>query len=186
MRFLSKTFYGALSALICSIGSVHAVPAAPAAASMISLPIGVIDFKACVEKSRTGKQEQTSFEEMKKKMDLSLQEKQKLLQEINAKLNDEDYTDSLSNEALAELKHKFRMMGQELAQQEEQCYQLLGQHNAQAIQKLQSLVEKAAEMVAKQEGLLMIQNREACFYYAPQLDKTDLVVSQLDKLAAAT
>lgn len=183
MRSLKQLFIlTTLSWLVAGTLLVAAPPSLPT--PLVNLPIGVVDFKECVEKSRLGKQEQVSFDELKKKMEASMQEKQKTLQEINAKLNDADYMDSLSQETEAELKHRFRVLGQELAQLEEQAYQILGQSNTRALQKLQTLVDKAAEIVAKQEGLLMIVNKEAFFYSAPQLDKTEAVVAQLDKLAA--
>lgn len=146
--------------------------------------IGYVDFKECVDKSRYGKQEQTAFDNLKKQMDGALQDKQKVLQEISAKLNDPDYMDSLTGEAEAELKHKFRMQGQELAQQEEQCYQILGQTNARAVQKIQGNVEKAAATVAQQDGLMMIANKEAFFYCAPEMNRTEQVLAELDKMAA--
>lgn len=188
-----------------------ATSAMPTAAGM-NMPIGVIDFKACVEKSRAGRQEQGNFDNLKRQVDASLQKQQQELQkkqaelekkqeellEIKAKLEDPDYMDSLPAVNAAELKHKFRKLGetlsmqaqehyaqeQELYQQKEEGYGVLTQMNAKAVQKLQEMVEKAAETIAKQEGLMVLANREAFFYYAPQLDKTDLVVALLDKQTA--
>ena len=61
--------------------------------------IAVVDFKACVEKSKLGLQEQASLESMKKQMETILQEKEKKLTELSAKFNDLDYLDSLSPDA---------------------------------------------------------------------------------------
>lgn len=197
MKSMRTFFYGTLLGLTLICGMTSGAPATANPSPLVNLPIGIVNFKLCVEKSRLGRQEQTNFDKLKHQMDNALQEsqkglieKQKVYQETKAKWDDLDYRDSLKPEAEAELKHKLRSLeqdlsgqGQELAQHEEQCYQILNQTNVKAVQKLHELLEKASEIVAKQEGLLMMVNQEAFFYYSPQLDKTDLVLAQLDKLS---
>lgn len=142
--------------------------------------IGVINFKDCVERSKLGQQEQNSFEALKKQAELKLQEKEKNLRELAAKLEDSDYLDSLTPEAEADLKHKFRFLNQELAQHQQSLYQTLSQANFKIVQKLTEAVNEAASDVAGKNKLSLVINEDACFFYDKSLDVTDMIVEVLD------
>ncbi len=144
------------------------------------LVIRIVNFKSCVEKSKLGKQEQGSFEALKKQMESVLEEKEKALKEFAGKFNDPDYLDSLSPDAEAELKHKYRMLNQELSQQQTQYYQSLNQTNLKVLQNLNDIVAKAAAQIAKQDNIDLILNEES-FYHAPYLDISDKVVAIMDE-----
>lgn len=145
------------------------------------LSIGLANFKTCVEQSKMGKQEQTTFESMKKQMESILEEKEKALNEMATKFNDPDYLDSLAPEAETELKRKFRALSQELTQQQNQYYQTLNQANYRIIQKLTDSVTKASNEVAKENKLDIILNEESCFYCVASLDISSLVVVKMDE-----
>ncbi len=142
--------------------------------------IGVVDFKAAIEKSKLGKQEQQNFENLKKQMENVLEEKEKGLNELASKLNDVDYLDSITPEAETELKRKFRSINQELSQQQSQYYQALNQANVKIIQKIQESIGSASERVGKDLGLDVILNNEGTFYFSDALNITDKVVAALD------
>lgn len=174
-----------LCTLLSSLGLFSA--SAPALAAdyggnqaLKQIKIGVVDFKGSIEKSKLGKQEQQNFENLKKQMEKVLEEKEKTLNDLAAKLNDVDYLDSLTPEAETELKRKFRNLNQELSQQQAQYYQALNQANVKIIQKIQETVEKASEKVAKDLNLDVMLNDEGTFYYADALNVTDKVVAALD------
>ena len=57
------------------------------AAKGSSLRIAVVNFKKCVEQSKQGKQEQSSFEAMKKQMESVLAEKEKSLNGFSYRLH---------------------------------------------------------------------------------------------------
>src|SRR5260221_295820 len=71
--------------------------------------IAVVNFKACIEGSKFGKKEQSRFDEMRKEMEKSLETKEKELNELAPKFKD-DYLDTLTPEAEAELKQKFKAL----------------------------------------------------------------------------
>lgn len=169
-------FAAALS--FCLFAAVNAADAQPSK----PLTIGVANFKNCVEKSKLGKREQAAFENLKKQMDAVLEKKEKEINEIAAKFNDPDYLDSLSNEAEAELKHKFRASSQELQAQQSQYYQALSQANVKIVQMITEVVEQASAQVAKQKGLTFIVNDEACYFCSPDSDVTNLIVAEMDKI----
>lgn len=143
--------------------------------------VGVVNFKVVVEKSKAGKKEQQNFEMMKKQMETVLEEKDKTLTEIANKFNDPDYLDSLSPEAEAELKHKFRTLGQELQQQQNQYYQVLNQANMKVIQTLGESIADAAKVVAKEKNLDLVLNEEMAFYHAESLNISEDVIKVMDQ-----
>lgn len=147
----------------------------------VDVKIGVINFKQAVEQSKLGKQEQASFEALKKQAEQVLQEKEKQMTAIGAKLDDPDYMDSLSPEAEAELKHKFRVLNQDLAQQQQQLYQTLSQANFKIVQKLTEAVNQAAQKLAADKKLDIIVNEDACFFFSKSLDRTADAIKILDE-----
>ncbi len=142
---------------------------------------GTVNFKLCVEESKLGKQEQASFEAMKKQMETVVEEKEKALNDLAVKLNDPDQLDLMSPEAETELKRKFRALSQEMNQIQSQFYQTLNQANIKIVQSLSENVIKAAEKVAKEMSLGIVLNDETCFYADPKLDVSKKVVVEMDK-----
>jgi outer membrane protein len=165
--------------LLCTVMFLVGASSAHAAdAKKVSM--GTVNFKTCVEQSKIGKQEQSTFEAMKKQMESILEDKEKSLNEIAAKFNDPDYLDSLAPEAETELKRKFRALSQELTQQQNQYYQTLNQANYKIILKISEVISKAAAEVAEEKKLDIIMNDEGSFYHAPDLDVSILVVAKMD------
>jgi len=176
-RFIEKsTFIACTTLAIClCFNSLQA-------AENIEQPkIAVVNFKQCVELSKLGKQEQASFEALKKQAESMLQDKEKVMTEIAAKLDDSDYLDSLSNEAEAELKHKFRNLSQEMNQDQQRLYNALSQANFKIVQKLTEEVTKASGEVAKKMGYDLVLNEESAFFFGAKLDITSEVTKLLDE-----
>ena len=153
-------------------------------AEAADLKIRVVNFKTCVEKSKLGQEEQSSFEALKKQMETMLGEKEKVLGDMADKLNDPDYLDSLSPEAETELKRKFRALSQEASNQQAQCYQTLQQANLKVLDKLADVIEEASATVAKKNGINMIVNEESAYYFDKNLDVSDQVVALMDEIYA--
>ncbi len=143
--------------------------------------IGVVNFSNCVTDSKLGKQEQSSFDSLKNQMSKLLEDTEKQLNDIAAKFNDPEYLDGLSPEAEEELKNKFRNLNEEMNRYQNQYYQVLNQANMRIIQTISSGINSAAEKVAKDKKLTVVVNKDACFYYAPTLDVTNQVVTEMDK-----
>lgn len=173
-KLLRRAFFNCTVALLlCS--------AIPSEANAESPRYGFVNFKHCVENSKVGKKEQENFESLKKQMEQVLDEKEKALNEISQKFNDADYLDSLSAEAEAELKHKFRNLNQELAQHQQQFYQMLQQANFKVMQKMNDSISTAAKTVAKNKHFDMIINEEGTFYYDPVFDVSKDVIKVMDE-----
>lgn len=176
-----RYFILSLSAAILLSSGIAIAADAPKFEQMKPLRIALVNFKTCVEKSKLGQKEQAKFEAMKKQMETILMEKEKALTEVATKFNDIDYLDSLSPEAEAELKKQYRTLNQEFNQQQNQFYQSLSQTNVAVIQKLTEAVTKASEEVAKKNQIDLVLNEDSCFYNAPALDISALVVAVLDE-----
>lgn len=144
--------------------------------------IKVVNFKSCVEKSKLGKQEQSAFDALKKQMETTLGEREKVLNEMAAKFEDPDYLDSLSPEAETEMKRKFRALNQEYTQVQNQYYQTLNQTNFRVVQKLTEAAAKATKTVAKETNLDLVLNDESCFFVSPALDISTQIVTEMDKV----
>ena len=142
---------------------------------------GIVNFGTCVSDSKLGKQEQASFESLKKQMSSLLEDTEKQINELAAKFNDPEYLDGLSPEAEEELKNKFRTLNEELGRYQNQYYQVMNQANMRIVQTLGASINTAAEKVAKDKKLNMVVNKDACFYYTPDRDVTTSVIAEMDK-----
>jgi len=161
--------------IVFAIFSMASISAADA-----PMKIGIVKFKSVVEKSKAGKQEQETFDAMKKQMESVLSEKEKKLGQIAEKLNDEDYLDTIAPEKEREIKNEFRTLSQEFGQVQNQYFQSLQQANMKILQKISELITKASSKIAEKQKYDMIVNEETSFYAAPKLDVSDLVIKEMD------
>jgi outer membrane protein len=186
MRKLSRSLLLLGIALFCT--QAHAQQqtyAAPNAAQ--SFRVGIVNTKKCLEKSKLGQQEQVSFEKMKKQMETILHDKERALEDVESKLNDDDYMDSISDEAAAELKRKRKTIRQEGYQLQNQYMQTLQQANLKIVQKITESISKASEQVAKESAfssqpLDAIFSDEASTYYNPQLDVSEKIIAKMNAM----
>ena len=142
---------------------------------------GIVNFTTCITDSKMGKDEQASFDNLKNQMSSHLEETEKQLNELAAKFNDADYMDGLSPEAEDELKNKIRNLNEELMRTQNQYYQVLNQANMKIMQVIGATINTASEKVAKDKKINMIVNKDACFFYNPSMDITNLVIAEMDK-----
>jgi outer membrane protein len=154
-----------------------------------STRFGIVNTKRCLEESKLGKQEQANFEKMKKQMESVLQEKEVILEEVENKLNDDDYMDSISDEAAAELRNKRRSIRNEGTQLQNQYLHTLQQANGKIIQRLNEAISKASAAVAKESSTIndersfdAILTDEACTYFSPELDVSDQVIAKMNQI----
>lgn len=195
MNFLSFRSLS-LMAFIASTVSIagHAQP--QAASTAPSAPqnnganqpvrIGIVNTKKCLEQSKIGKQEQASFEKMKAQMQSVLQEKERALEEVESKLNDDDYMDSVSEETANELNRQKRTIRNEGMQLQNQYMQSLQQANMMVIQKLTEIIGKASALVAQDttsgQQVDLIFTDEACTYFVPRFDISDRIIAKMDAI----
>lgn len=148
---------------------------------LVAADYGIVNFNTCVSDSKKGKQEQNAFEELKKQFSSIMEEKEKQFNEITQKLNDQEYMDGLSPDAEAELKNQYSTVAEEMNRYQNQYYQLMQQTNMRVMQQVNQEASQAAEKVAKDKKLLMVINKDACFYYNADFDITSAVIAEMDK-----
>lgn len=145
------------------------------------LRIGFANFKTCAESSKVGQREQERFESLKKDLEKKLEEKEKAIAAMAEKFNDE-YLDSISPEAEADLRQQFRSMTQEMQQMNQQYYQTLQQANYKMMSEISEMVAEASSRIARKKGLDAVINDEACFFFGIHLDITRSVVQMMDEV----
>lgn len=166
---MKKIVFGALFALSLSLATM-----AEAA------NYGFVNFKEVIEKSKLGKQEQGTFDSLKEQMEKVLEEKDKELNEIASKFNDPDYIDTLSPEAENDLKHKFRLLSQDMSEKQNQFYQALQNAQMKVMAKLAESVGKASEVVMAAKSLDAIFNQDATFSLKDSQNVSTEVIKQMD------
>jgi len=142
---------------------------------------GVVNFASCISDSKYGKQEQESFENLRKQMSSLIEDTEKQLQDLAQKLNNGEYLDGLSPEAEKELQEKYGALQEELGRYQGQFYQVMNQANMRLIQTMSQHINTASEKVAKTKKLNMIVNKDAVFFYESKLDITPNIIAQMDK-----
>jgi len=157
-----------LFTLVCLLGTTLS----RTASAQEQKSLGVINFATCISESKLGKQEQASFESMKQQITKSLEDLEKQITEISAKLNDREYLDSLSPQAEEEMKTKFRTLNDDLAR---------NQANLRILQLINTQIIASAENIAKEKKLSLVMNKEALFFYAPTMDITNDVIVEMDR-----
>jgi len=142
--------------------------------------VAVVNFTKCITDSKPGKHEQENLEYMRKQMASMMEESEKELKNISEKFSDADYMDSLSPKAEEELKIKYQTLSEELGRYQQQYYQVSNQASYQLMQKMNSIISKASEKIAKRKNLAYVVNKEACFYFTPDLEITNQVIEEMD------
>lgn len=186
LRFWMISFGILVACVMCGSAFAQQPQQQPAQAAGQSIRIGIVNTKKCLDESKLGKQEQANFEKMKNQMESVLLEKEKMLEEIEHKLNDDDYMDSISDDAASELKRKKRNLKNEGMQLQNQYMQNLQQANIKIVQKLTEVIGKASAQVAQDtssgQPLDVIFTDEACTYYGPALDVSERVIAKMNSI----
>lgn len=168
MNFRKMFLY---SAVLCGL-------AIPLSAADVS---SVVNFSTCITNSKYGKKEQENFENLRKQLSALIDDTEKELKDISAKFEDSEYLDSLSPKAEEELKARFQTLNEDLSRYQGQFYQVMQQANMQLIHKMSSQIARASEKVAKDKKIDYVINKEACFYFRPDLELTQQVIAEMDK-----
>lgn len=150
----------------------------------------VLNTRRCLEESKMSKQERTALEKMKNQMESVLKDKEKAIHGIENKLRDEDYMDSISDEAERELRHKKKILIEEGVELNRQFSENLEMTNMKIMQTIIEAINKASkevvqDMANRNQIVDLILTSEACTYFNPTLDITDLVIAKMDAIFEA-
>jgi outer membrane protein len=143
--------------------------------------VGIVNMENVFMETKLGKQEQASFETMRKQFASLLEDTEKQLRDLNDQLSDKDTLDGLSPESEAEMKNKFAQLSEEMNRYQQQYYQFMQQGQHKIMQAVFGGITQASEKLAAAKGYTMILNKQACFYSAPTLDVTTDMIKEMDK-----
>lgn len=143
--------------------------------------VGIVNMENVFMETKLGKQEQASFETMRKQFASLLEDTEKQLRDLNDQLSDKDTLDGLSPESEAEMKSKFAQLSEEMNRYQQQYYQFMQQGQHKIMQAVFGGITQASEKLAAAKGYTMILNKQACFYSAPTLDVTTDMIKEMDK-----
>lgn len=145
--------------------------------------IGVVNINACVTDSRQGVNIRQTIELINQKAAETLQEIDKQIQDIDTKLSDEHFRDSLTAQAVEQMRQNHEKLLQDREIKSNEFRQQMTQTQMSVLQELVSQVSAASETVVKRKGLSIALSGEAITYYDPSLDITKEVVEELNKTA---
>lgn len=140
----------------------------------------VVNFKDCIEQSLYGQQEQNTFESARKQMVENYEKKEAEFKEMGAKLNNAEYLDGLSNEAVEELNNNYRAKNQEIIQYRSQLYDTMNQMNMLFLQKMKDAITLASGTVANKKGYSIILPEDSCFFCSPDINATSEVIEEMN------
>lgn len=143
---------------------------------LLSLDIGFVNVRECIEKSFLGKREKENLEKLKKQFSDKITQIEKELDALAKKLQDEDYLESLSESAVNELKNNFEQLNQEYNAYHSQYYQVINQANYQLVQNILEEIKEASNEIRKELKLDVILNDEAIFSIDPKSNVTEKVI----------
>ena len=168
------------SQILCITAALFAVHTSGAAISK-GASFGIVDFATCIADSKYGKKEQESFDSLRNQIQSMLEDAEKQLSEVSAKLQDQDYLDGLSPEGEKELQARYQALNEELVRYQNQYYQVLNQANMRLMQTMAGFITQASQEVGKEMKIPLVVTKEAAFYYDPNFDMTALVVEKMNK-----
>ncbi|HEX4839530.1 MAG TPA: OmpH family outer membrane protein [Rhabdochlamydiaceae bacterium] len=143
--------------------------------------VGIVNMENVFMETKLSKQEQASFETMRKQFATLLEDTDKQIGDLNEKLSDKDTLDGLSPEAIEEMQNKIAMLREEMGRYQQQYYQFMQQGQNKIMQSVFGGITQASEKIAAAKGYTMILNKQACFYSAPTLDVTADMIKEMDK-----
>lgn len=158
------------------------VISALAATTLTCSDFGVINVRRCFEQSKEGIAAREMFDNLNKEMTESLTKLDNEIKELSEKLNDEDYREGLTDEALSEEEKKFETLLQERDGKHSQFAQQLNQTNMLLGESILDRITRSSQNIAKKRQLKMVLQQESVLYFEDGLDITDEVLKEVDAL----
>lgn len=177
MKKLHQSILGLAVFIACAMSTPLFAQATPSR-------IGVLNTRKCLEESKASKQERVNLDKMKTQMESVLKDKEKAIQGIQSKLQDEDYMDSISEDAERELKHKRKVLMEEGMELNKQFVETLENANMKIVASLVEQITKISKEIAQDpaQPLDLILTNEACTYFNDKMDITSKVLAKLDSI----
>lgn len=141
---------------------------------------GIVNFQACVSEAKIAQEKQKELEGLEKQFRVRIDEIQKRCKEIDEKLGNEAYIDSISAEAEENLKKERQAEVQKLMSAQNEFQQIMQQQQMAFQQSFVLSLGDAAKQVAKERGHSYVISKDACLFYDDNLDMTKDVVAKVN------
>ena len=165
--------------MMTTLGALSLLAAPLSAKTTASTP-RFADFRRCFMESDLGKREQERLQDMQQQMEKSIQDLSAQIKEVQEKLANEDTLDSMSEEAVANLKKEQETLMGEMQRYQMQFPQIIQQAQSQSIFAVREKANKAAKELAQEKKYSAVLNEEQAFFFEEKLDVTDQVISKLN------
>ncbi len=165
--------------MMTTLGALSLLAAPLSAKSTASTP-RFADFRRCFMESEFGKKEQENLQEMQKQMEKSIGDLSAQIKEVQDKLANEDVLDSLSEEAVANLKTQQDTLMGEMQRYQMQFPQIVQQAQSQSVFAVREKAKEAAKELAAEKKYSAVLNEDQAFFFEAKLDVTDEVIKKLN------
>lgn len=143
--------------------------------------VSVVDYAQCISESKYGKEEQQNIDKIRNQLSTLISDTDKEIKDLDAKFEDTTFLDSLSPKAEEEMRARHQTLQEDRQRYQWQFGQIMQQASYQLMHKIISQISRASEKIAAEKELDYVINKEACFYYRPSLDLTQVVIAEMDK-----
>lgn len=151
--------------------------AAPALAAT-----GIVNPTSCMEKSKFASAKREEIETFGKELQVKLESLHKEYKEVEDKLKNTEYVDSITPEAEKALENEKAAKAQKLGMAQSEFSQMMQQKQMEFYQALQENIGEASQQIAQEKKLDNIASKDLFFFFDQKLDVTDEVISKMDEL----
>lgn len=147
----------------------------------INEQFGAVNYEKCAVESLYAKQQKTQMENIGKRLESMLSNTETELNATNEKLDDVNFTDALTPQALQELQEKKEKLTEELTRHRQQFMQTARQLQMNASRILHGAISKASKKIAEERSLKYVVSSDAMFFCDDKADITKEVITVMDK-----
>lgn len=160
-----------------SLTSILLTGAAPALAAT-----GIVNPTICMEKSKFASAKRGEIETFGKELQVKLETLHKEYKEVEEKLKNTEYVDSITPEAEKALENEKAAKAQKFGMAQSEFSQMMQQKQMEFYQALQESIGEASQQIAQEKKFDNIASKDLFFFFDEKLDVTDEVIAKMDEL----
>lgn len=143
---------------------------------------GIVNPTSCMEKSKFAAAKRSELDSFGKELQAKLETLHKEYKELEDKLKNTEYVDSITPEAEKNLENEKAAKAQKLGMAQSEFSQMMQQKQMEFYQSLQENIGIAAAEVATEKELANIASKDLFFFFDSNLDVTDDVIAKMDQI----
>lgn len=170
MKHLTKILIVAVTVLFIQLGVSAAEP----------IKIGVIDFQRCIQESNEGKRIDESLKNKQAEMQKDVDKKRQELVDMQKEMDKQNLM--LSMDAKTEREKEFEKKQRDLQYLMQDLNEEYKKLQTDARYSILTTINSVVDTIAKQQKFDLIAERANIMYFSKELDITDQVITELNKL----